>query len=74
MKKTKLTEKQLKLVDEFYWGVESGRLCPPSGIWEIGAREWMLKEIRRIFDSGEYDKTDKDMLNMIRDTYIENKK
>ena len=70
----KLTREQLKLLDEFYWGVESGRLCPPNGMWYKGQRENMLKKIRNIFDCGEYSDKDKLLLNRIRKDYIEGKK
>jgi hypothetical protein len=70
----KLTQEQLKLLDEFYWGVESGRLCPPNGIWYKGQKDNILKKLRNIFDCGEYDEGDKFLLNRIRKDYIEDKK
>ena len=70
----KLTQEHIKLIDEFYWDVESGRLCPSKGIWFAGEKEDMLKRLRKIFDCGEYNEEDKHLLNTLREDYIEYKK
>ena len=72
MGKIKLTHKQIKLLDEFYWDIESNRLSPD--IWGVDEKEKLLIKVRTIFNEGEYDETDRNMLNKLRKDYINNKK
>lgn len=72
MGKIKLTSEQLKLLDEFYWDIESNRLSPK--FWRVDEKEKLLIKVRTIFNEGEYDETDRDVLNKLRQDYINNKK
>ena len=72
MGKIKLTPEQFRLLDEFYWDIESNRLSPE--FWKVDEKEKLLIKIRTIFNEGEYDETDRNMLNKLRTDYINNKK